>query len=743
MPTLASPQTVTVTANAPNQVYRVKCLGASDVMQVSWVGGGGVSGQQIIRATTTAGQDVGPFQDETTITLTALAGSPSYEYSGPAMLADGGALAGDDGLPVSWAVAKRPSYGQTAVELNAIMNQLSAYGGGSLLFPPSVAPWVFDDELLIPSNVTVILSPGVRITRPDPFTLTGTTTNASTAVTLTSGSTSALKTGYYKAQYVVGTGVPIAARVGSVSSRTVFNLDTNATASGTVSLTFHYAHNVFRRSGATNVRIIAPWGRATIDGNGADSPLTFDSADALRNCIRTDTCTDVETSGVTLTNAHYHGEIGTTNCGVLRYNNIRTLRNGFRGIHLHGDSPADTMADVQMDDIEICQDGYKAWQIQTDQLSSGLFVVFDNMSRVQVGKVRVKDVPGFGVHITGNISGGIRSSLISYESIVCENVGVPLGTINGARGVRIGSVQARGKLITVTGCTLGSGTQQLPLWATSTSYVAGALMQVMTLPGGTDMTKFAIGHAVYLQDITSGLNVKLAVWSVDAANRQLYVFNYNSPTTRPWVIGNDAATGVTATIWTSRGPGWSLGGSDTNNLDLQDIAVSVAQFDTIGDQSVAALNNGTSSRYISGLKIGDLSMRDCYRGAFFYNFTDLHIGSVTSNNSGNRRTGNDTANGDLLLLNGSGATIGRVHLVSKGSGAMTRNGATLLALNTANVSNVKVFDTVVENQNSTGAGIDWTNSVNVMLGDPRTTAGTALTPAGAATNGSAFKYGLT
>lgn len=708
-----------------------------------------VEPETLVPALTIASQSqkVGPYEATKNITLTCTAGAISYEIAEDAFTAvaatDTGALLGVDGLPNSWAIAKRPGYGQTAAELNAIMNQLSAYGGGSLLFPPSTAPWVFDEELLVPSNVTVILCPGVRITRPDPFTLTGTTTNASTAVTLTTGTTSDLKIGYYKAQYVVGTGIPVATRVNTVSSRAVFNLSTNATASGTVSLTFHYAHNIFRRSGATNVRIMAPWGRATLDGNGIASPLTFDSADALRNCIRTENCTDVETSGLMLTNAHYHGEIGTTNAGVIRVNNVRTLRNGFRGIHFHGDSPSTTIADVQMDDIEICQDGYKAWTIQSDQLSSGLFVVFDNMSRVQVGKVRVKDVPGYGVHISGNISGGVRSGMVSYESIVCENVGLPLGTINGARGVRIGSVQARGKLITVTGCTLGSGTQPLPLWLNGSGYVASALMQVITLPGGTDMTQFAIGHAVYLQDVTSGLNVKLAVWSVDSANRQLYVFNYSSPTTRPWVIGNDAATGVTATIWTSRGPGWFLNGSDTNNLDLQDITVSVAQFDTIGDQAIAALNNGTSYRYINGLKIGELSMRDCYRGCYLYNFTDLHIGSVTSNNSGNRRTGNDTANNDLLLLNGAGATIGRVHLVASGSGSMTRNGATLFTLNTANISNVKVFDTVVQNQNSTGLGIDWTNSVNVMLGDPRTTAGAALTPTGAATNGSAFKYGLT
>lgn len=92
MPTLASPQTAVVSVTTPNQVYRIKCLGATDVMLVSWVGTGGVSGQQTIRATTTTGQDVGPFQDDTAITFRALSGSPAYENLGPVTATEGGSL---------------------------------------------------------------------------------------------------------------------------------------------------------------------------------------------------------------------------------------------------------------------------------------------------------------------------------------------------------------------------------------------------------------------------------------------------------------------------------------------------------------------------------------------------------------------------------------------------------------------------------------------------------------------------
>jgi hypothetical protein len=641
----------------------------------------------------------------------------------------------------AWKVMGAPG-SAAAADISGYLRTLSAAGGGTVLFPPSTTPWILDDEILMANNTAIILSPGVTITRPDPFTLTCTTVSGSPNVTVVDGTTSSIKTSYYKAHYVVGTGIPVAARISSVTDGTRFMLDANATASGTVTLTFHYAHNIIRRSGIINTRIIAPWGRATLDGNAVLSPFEFASTDAIRNCIRTENCQDVETSGLLLTNAHYHGEVGTTNVGKVRINNVRTYRNGYRGIHYHGDSPSSAIADVQIDDIEVDSDGWKAYQVQSDQLNSGFFVVYDNMSRVQIGKVRVKGCPGLGVHLNGNISTGVRSGGITYSSIVCENVGVPVGLFNGLRGISIDSVQARGKLYTFANSTLGSGTSQLPLILNATGYVSGALMQSIDLPVGTDMTTLDIGYGVFLQDVTGGLDVRLAIWSIDATNRRIWVYNYATPTARPWVIDNDGLTTATVTIWTCRGPAVIITGSDSNSQDLQDIRIGSVQCDTIGGKTLSATNLGASVRYINGLHIGSYSARDCYSGVYLYNFTDLCVGAFSAIGSGNRRTGNDSANVDLTLLNAAGGTIGRAHIVSKTSGSMTRNGATLLALNSANISNIKIFDVVVENGNASAFAIDWTNSVNVMLGDPRTTAGTALTPTGTATNGSAFRYGL-
>lgn len=655
----------------------------------------------------------------------------TYKWDGSKMV-EFGAVSG------SWKIAG--SFGATsAAELNAVMAALSAAGGGSVLFPPSAVPYAYEEELLMASNVTIILSPGVTISRPDPFTLTCTTTNGSANVTVTGGDTSRLKTGFYAAQYITGTGIQLATRVNSVTGSQSFQMDKTATASGSVTLTFHWAHNVIRRDGVTNARIMAPWGRATIDGNGATSPITFDSADALRNGVRTANCIDVETSGVTLQNAHYHGEIGTTNAGRIRLSNILTQNNGFRGVHYHGDSPASAITDFFADEIESYQDGWKAWTIQGDQLNTGIFLTFDNMSRQQIGRLRVRRCAGSGVMLTGNVPSGTRSSKIRYDSIVCEDVGVPLVTQNGLKGVQL-NIQASGSLITCPATILGTGTSQLPLWQSNGSaYVVGALMASMVLPVGTDMARLYIGQAVYLQDIAGGLDVKLAIWSVDTATRTIQVFNYNSPTTRPWQVGSDGAS-VLATIWTSRGPGWYLNGNVGNNMELQDIHVGSAQFEGIGDKSIACLNQG-AVRYIHGLKIDALSIRDCYSGAYFYCLRDFHFGSVSESGTGNRRTGNDNTNHGFYANNCEDGYIGKLRGVSLTVGSMTRNAGCSLYLDAA-TNNIKAMDITAKNSNGSALVVQAIGT-NLLLGDPRDDAGAAFAPyTTGGTNVSVFRYGL-
>ena len=78
MPTLAAPQTATYTTVSPQEFVNVICTGATDVMLVSWVGPAGTSGQRTVRNTTSAGEDIGPLLDGTTVTFTAQAGAPVY-----------------------------------------------------------------------------------------------------------------------------------------------------------------------------------------------------------------------------------------------------------------------------------------------------------------------------------------------------------------------------------------------------------------------------------------------------------------------------------------------------------------------------------------------------------------------------------------------------------------------------------------------------------------------------------------
>lgn len=78
MTTLAAPLTAAYTTGTPNEFVTVVCSGSTDSMLVSWVGPAGTSGRRVVQNTTTAGEDIGPFLNNTTVTFTAQAGNPSY-----------------------------------------------------------------------------------------------------------------------------------------------------------------------------------------------------------------------------------------------------------------------------------------------------------------------------------------------------------------------------------------------------------------------------------------------------------------------------------------------------------------------------------------------------------------------------------------------------------------------------------------------------------------------------------------
>jgi len=81
MPTLVAPLSAKYTTAVPGEFVTVICASA-DVMQVSWAGPSATSGQRTVKATTSTGQEIGPFENGTLVTFTALSGSPTYTAPG-------------------------------------------------------------------------------------------------------------------------------------------------------------------------------------------------------------------------------------------------------------------------------------------------------------------------------------------------------------------------------------------------------------------------------------------------------------------------------------------------------------------------------------------------------------------------------------------------------------------------------------------------------------------------------------
>ena len=74
MTTLTAPQKASITITTPGQSVPVTCA-TGDKMQVDWASPGGVTGSRLVMNETV---DIGPLADNTVVTFTALAGSPTY-----------------------------------------------------------------------------------------------------------------------------------------------------------------------------------------------------------------------------------------------------------------------------------------------------------------------------------------------------------------------------------------------------------------------------------------------------------------------------------------------------------------------------------------------------------------------------------------------------------------------------------------------------------------------------------------
>lgn len=723
MSTLASGASITLTLQ-PGQTVNFEAVGSGSVV----IGPGGQAGQSF--ALGSQFRTVGPFEADQVLYVTATTGDIVYSIAGLTSAID-----------VATNVTLSPATA-SAYEVNLLLKQISQAGGGSILFPASSTAYVFDDEILAQNNTAILFSPGVVLTRPDPFTLICATQNGSRTVQVVSGDTSRIKTGLYSAQYVVGTGIPINTRVSSIESRTTFSLDAEATANDTVTLTFHYSHNIIRRQNVINTRILAPWGRAILDANGLNGPITGSQEDYIRNCIRTAYCTDAETSGVLLTKAFFHGEIGVNNCGKINLENIQTYQNGYRGVHYHGDSPDFVIEDLTADKIESLEDGQIAFQVSGNDWNTGIFIVYDGCRRYQVGRLRVRRQPGLGVHLNGNVASGNRSTQINYGSIIAEDCYFGVGLFNGLRHLSIASIQAKGTITQIAGVTLGNATSQLPRYNSSGVYIPGAVMMPMVLPGGTDMTQFYRGMVVLLQDVAAVRNVARRIWSVDTVNRTITVFADDNGATRPWDVSLDSTT-TTVTFGTMRNA-LLLSTSSDSTQQMQGVSIGTLQAEGVAGRPIACNAFGAGVYAADSLAFGVVHLQDCIDGGVFANVRNPYIGTFTSRNIADRRTGNDTSSIDLSFNRCDSVHVGKFDARSTGTGSTTRSNATLLQFPNGS-SNVKVFNVIAQNGNGTNFAVDWSSCTNIVIGDFRNAAGTSLTPVAspAPTNGSLFRYGLT
>ena len=704
---------ITVTGY-PGTIGVIEQISAVDVVEVTWVVGA-------IKLA-----PIGPFSGSHKYRITCTAGSID-------------ATVGDAVLSITPAATTRVKWGPLfAANMNAAIAQVNSNGGGYVVVDPAPAGQVHVVERQINmigvSNVAVVLPAGAVLQRPAQFTLTCTITSGSNIVTVTDGETSNILVDVpYDSQgansmYIGGTGIPMATRVQTVGDRTTFTMTNTATVSGSVTLTFHYAHCIFRRQDSSNTAIVCPDGWAKLDGNYGVGLVTGDSADYFRNAITTIRCTDVYTSGLHYYNNYYHGEIGLGINKRIFFGRMKATFNGFRGIHYHG-ALLGSVEVFDMASVYLEGNGTMARYFDGGaRTNTGLYVMFEDVKSVHIGSVIAKDEIGFAIDCNGR-GGGDSLTIplnrnINIDSIVTQDCGIGMGH-GGSRTTTVGNLKMLGSRMSAYGAqapTLGTPTANLPLLSSSNGLPLSNIYQgSLVFPAGLDLTLVRPGHFVNIPLATGG-TVKLAIWSVDVPSRTVVVFNENTPTALPWAVG-DNGTVKDVQIMTA-GEGVFLSGAVPDNVTESLVFGSVVADSLFRAFYSSPVSAGTYD--ITQLKIGSFTGIRCMKGFTMQNVTDFWIGSLSMTETGDQYNGvshADTANFGVYLDNNNIGRIDHLHSVSVGSGNFNRNGAVEVKFTSGN-SNITVGKATIGTTNN-NSPVDF-QGTNIVIGDPRTPAGARI-----------------
>lgn len=622
-------------------------------------------------------------------------------------------------------------------------------------------PFIVDWQLNLKSDVTLILEPGVEITLADKLQSTATLVSGNATITVANTTGLIVDMHVGDAAGNLSAGTPFGAiqhdtKILSITGNQVV-LTKAPTASGSVTLDFYRRTNVIDVADANNWSIVCPNGWATIDGNmSASYPYADGAHDEARNCIHISNADDFYIDGIVTQNAFHHGIIGVRNLDRPRIGRLRSINNGFRGIHFHGQTTlgiSDTYNDVLADDIYVSGNGRKAFFTrQGSQYNSGCYLVYMGAKNLVIDKLTAVNEWGIG----GNFSGsdatyaalGRQSKNIHVNTLIAEGCGIGIYLGEGVRNVKFGAVDIYGSHALIPACATTDATDTDRYYVDSNGTVRTVKTRKITLPvGAIAQYGFRPGYLVFGTQSTLIDGFGVLVWSTSIGTGSggkdvIEVFNWNSETSSPYtgVIGSfdlqyyqSAFFGIYKTT------------ANATYGAIKDITFGSVSIDGIGRYAINSDTSATEYRYTNihynSLSIKDIGVNWANGGAY----KDLQIDKLYLENIGVLKidaTAGTNANTFNALLNN--CVNFRFLSVTRNHSALWTQDAEVLRMdnkcrngivNFTAISPVTAASQPIARFDTTAGAGDNGNGFTgpIVVNNPRTTAGGLIAMATSAT----------
>ena len=542
----------------------------------------------------------------------------------------------------------------------------------ALVIPRS--DYIVDVAVNVPSYTTTFIESNTTIKLRDKIVVSGTYTSGSATITVDNptniivGMYVSDSTANLQANNAFGA-MPYGTKVSAVNGNQI-TLTIAPTANGTGNtIYFHPRSNILNLINVTNSSVVCLGGWAQLDGNWTNQyPYNVNADDAFGNGLRIVNPTNIFIDGISSDNSFFHGGIIVGKVSGLRIGRYRGIGNGYRSIHMHGESTDGgttwpEVRDSQFDSLETENGGHRSFYTRGgDEASGGIFLVYSNVLNTKIGHVRARNEMGYGFHVSGGTtaSGSLPkfpSKRVQIDSMSFEDCGTGFEIDNAVEGIDVSKFNSFGRKLQIDNATTIDAASTLKYYVTSTGVVGNVKSRKIKVPAGqVALSGVRAGHRVFMSGGNTGApTYGLVVWEVDAVADTITVFNQEIPANDPYTTVYSTA-GMPLFVRGFRDCG--INSNSPVSTVIKNIKFGSINMENSGRYGIQTAYSSSQFR-MTDVSFGNVSISGCTSNA-------LYLGSINGfqfnsfyekNNGSGFETGSAAGGANNYFVNCSNFTI--------------------------------------------------------------------------------------